>query len=43
VSQFVGKVPNAIGFVDASLVSGVKVVKVDGKLPGEAGYPLASK
>lgn len=44
VKQFVGKVPNAVGFVDASLADAeVRVVKIDGKLPGQSGYPLAGK
>jgi ABC-type phosphate transport system substrate-binding protein len=44
VKQFVGKVPNAIGFLDSSLAdAGVKILRVDGKLPGEAGYPLSAK
>jgi len=39
--QLVSTLPGAISFVDAKQVgSGVKVVRVDGKLPGEAGYPL---
>lgn len=44
VKQFVGKVPNAIGFVDASLADAdVRVVKIDGKLPGQSGYALTAK
>jgi hypothetical protein len=44
VKQFVGKVPNAISFLDSSLAdAGVKVLRVDGKLPGEPGYPLSAK
>ncbi|MCL4523385.1 MAG: hypothetical protein M1453_00840 [Acidobacteria bacterium] len=40
-NQLVATLPGAISFVDAKQVgSGVKVVRVDGKLPGEAGYPL---
>ena len=40
-NQLVSTLPGAISFVDAKHVgSGVKVLRVDGKLPGEAGYPL---
>ncbi|HEV8385589.1 MAG TPA: hypothetical protein VGQ11_12020 [Candidatus Acidoferrales bacterium] len=40
-NQLVSTLPGAISFVDAHQVgSGLKVVRVDGKLPGEAGYPL---
>jgi ABC-type phosphate transport system substrate-binding protein len=39
--QFVSSVPGTIAFVIASDVgSGVKVLKVDGHLPGESGYRL---
>jgi ABC-type phosphate transport system substrate-binding protein len=41
VIRFVRQVPNAIGFIDASLVDGrVKALRIDGYLPGEEGYPL---
>lgn len=50
ITQFVAKVPNAIGFVDAAVAdssvrtdSSVRVLKIDGKLPGAAGYPLGTK
>jgi hypothetical protein len=37
----VSHVPGAMAFVQASSVGkGVKVLKIDGKLPGQAGYPL---
>jgi ABC-type phosphate transport system substrate-binding protein len=40
-NQLVATLPGAISFVDAKHVgNGVKVVRVDGKLPGEPGYPL---
>ena len=40
-NQLVSTLPGAISFVDARQVaSGLKVLRVDGKLPGEAGYPL---
>lgn len=39
--QFVASTPGAIGFMSASDVKpGVKVLKIDGRLPGEAGYKL---
>ena len=40
-NELVGAIAGAIAFIDAREVRpGVKVVKVDGKLPGEPGYPL---
>ena len=40
-SELVSAIPGSIGFVDASNIQpGVKVLRVDGKLPGEKGYPL---
>jgi hypothetical protein len=40
-AELTAQTPGAITFIDASQVSkGMKVVKVDGKLPGEAGYLL---
>lgn len=42
--KFVFNVPGAIGYVRASEVDGsVKVVRVDGRLPGEPGYKLKVK
>lgn len=39
--QFVSSTPGAIGFMAAHDVKpGVKIVKIDGLLPGEAGYRL---
>jgi hypothetical protein len=39
--QLIPKLPGAIAYVPADQVMpGVKVVKIDGKKPGEAGYPL---
>ena len=39
--QFVASTPGAIGFMAARDVKpGVKIVKIDGLLPGEAGYRL---
>lgn len=40
IMRLVNKVPGAIGYVRASEVTGVKVVKIDGKRPGEAGYAV---
>lgn len=40
-NQILSAVPGAIGFVDAkSVAPGLKVVKVNGKLPGDPEYPL---
>jgi hypothetical protein len=40
-TELVNVVPGSIAFVDASQVpKGLKVLKIDGKLPGQAGYPL---
>jgi hypothetical protein len=34
-------IPGAIAFLDASQIpSGLKVLKINGLLPGEKGYPL---
>lgn len=39
--DMVGRLPGGITFVDASQVGkGLKVMRIDGRLPGEAGYPL---
>lgn len=41
VKRFVGQVPNALGVIDASSADDrVKVLRIDGKLPGEGGYAL---
>ena len=41
VIRFVRQVPNAIGFIDSSFVdTRVKVLRIDGDLPGQEGYPL---
>jgi hypothetical protein len=38
------RTPGAIAFVDASVaMRAMKIVRVDGKLPGEAGYPLRDR
>ncbi len=40
-NQLLTAIPGAIAFIDAKDVKpGAKVVRVDGRLPGEAGYPL---
>ena len=40
-SELVTVLPGAIGFLPADEVgSGTKVLRINGKLPGEAGYPL---
>jgi hypothetical protein len=40
-NELVTAIPGAITFVPASTVGpGVKVVRIDGRLPGESGYPL---
>jgi ABC-type phosphate transport system substrate-binding protein len=39
--KFIFNVPGAIGYVRLSEVDGsVRIVKVDGHLPGDSGYPL---
>lgn len=40
-NQLVTAIPGAIAFIDSKdLKPGSKVLRVDGRLPGEAGYPL---
>jgi ABC-type phosphate transport system substrate-binding protein len=42
VKAFVRQVPNAVGYIDAAYADdSVKVLRIDGKLPGETGYKLA--
>ncbi|MBI5023578.1 MAG: substrate-binding domain-containing protein [Candidatus Omnitrophica bacterium] len=44
LKTFVRQVPNAVGYIDASYADdSVKILKVDGKLPGENGYKLATE
>jgi len=39
--QLVTAVPGAVAFVEASRIpKGLKVLKIDGKLPSDSGYPL---
>ena len=41
VNQVLGSIPGAIAFVSASDVGpGVKVLRIDGRLPGDSGYRL---
>jgi ABC-type phosphate transport system substrate-binding protein len=43
VLKFVASVPNAIGYVDASSADpNVRVLKIDGRAPGDPGYELTS-
>jgi hypothetical protein len=40
-TELVAAIPGAVAFVDASQIpKGLKVLRVDGHLPGEKGYPL---
>ncbi len=40
-SELVMSLPGSVAFVDASQVpKGLKVIRIDGKLPGDAAYPL---
>jgi ABC-type phosphate transport system substrate-binding protein len=40
-SELVAAIPGAVAFVDASQIpKGMKVLKIDGKLPGDKGYVL---
>ena len=40
-TELVAAIPGAVAFVDAAKVPhGLKVLKIDGKLPGEKGYAL---
>jgi ABC-type phosphate transport system substrate-binding protein len=44
VRRFVGQVAVAIGFIDASTADEtVKVLRIDGKMPGEKGYLLGDR
>lgn len=39
--DLVAAIPGSVAFVDASQVpKGLKILKIDGKMPGEKGYPL---
>lgn len=40
-TELAAEIPGAVAFVDASQVpKGLKMLRVDGRLPGEPGYPL---
>ena len=40
-AELIHAIPGSVAFVDAAQVpKGLKVIKIDGKLPGEKGYPL---
>lgn len=40
-TELAAEIPGAVAFVDAGQVpKGLKVLKIDGKLPGDPGYPL---
>jgi ABC-type phosphate transport system substrate-binding protein len=40
-TELVSALPGSVAFVDASQVpKGLKILKIDGKLPGQEGYPL---
>ena len=40
-TELVGSIPGAVAFVDANQVpKGLKVLRIDGRLPGDKGYPL---
>jgi hypothetical protein len=40
-TELVAAIPGAVAFVDAAHVpKGLKVLRIDGRLPGEKGYPL---
>jgi hypothetical protein len=42
--QFIMSAPGAIGYLRASdAVSSVKILRIDGKVPGEPGYPIKIK
>jgi hypothetical protein len=44
VKQVVGSNLHAVGYVDSLFLDdSVKALKIDGKSPGEQGYPLARK
>lgn len=42
--RFISQAPNAIGAIDQALADPrVKILKIDGKLPGQNGYPLSDQ
>lgn len=40
ILSLLGKVPGAIAYVNAKEVGGAKVVKIDGRLPGDGSYSV---
>jgi ABC-type phosphate transport system substrate-binding protein len=43
VVKFVATIPNAIGYVDVSATdASVRILRIDGKAPGDPGYQLSS-
>ena len=43
VVKFVATIPNAIGYVDVSAAdASVRILRIDGKAPGDPGYQLSS-
>lgn len=44
VKDYVAAHPHAVGYIDSLLLDGsVKALRLDGKRPGEEGYPLARR
>lgn len=40
-AELASSIPGAVAFIDASQIpKGLKIVKIDGRLPGDRGYPL---
>lgn len=40
-AELTSSIPGAVAFIDASQIpKGLKLVKIDGRLPGDRGYPL---
>ena len=40
-TELVSALPGSVAFIDVSQVpKGLKVLSIDGKLPGQVGYPL---
>lgn len=40
-AELVSSLPGAVAFIDVSQIpKGLKIVKIDGRLPGDKGYPL---
>lgn len=44
IKSLIKNMPGAIGFIDSKVIDdSLKVIKIEGKLPGEPGYPLAEE